>query len=272
MECVSGLEGSELVAADADLAPGRERRMLAELLDRRLSGEPIQYVLASWSFRGHDLFVDRRVLIPRPETEQTVEYALAELSRSGIERGRRDPWRGTDTAYDVADLGTGSGAIAVALAAELPGAAVWATDDDEGALAVARANAAGAGSIATRVRLVHGSWFAPLPVELRGRLRLAVSNPPYVSAADWRELPAEVREHEPRTALVAGLTGLEAIEAVVAEAPAWLEPGGGLVVEIGETQGAAAGGLADRAGLVDVAIHPDLAGRDRVLVAHQPGT
>ncbi len=270
LECVSGLEGSELAAGDAEPASSRERRRLGELLDRRLAGEPIQHVLASWSFRGHDLFVDPRVLIPRPETEQVVESALVALSDSGVERGRRDPWRGTDTAYDVADLGTGSGAVAIALAAELPGAAVWATDVDGEALAVARANVAGAGSVATRIRLLFGSWFDALPAELRGRVRLIVTNPPYVAEAEWPHLPAEVRDHEPRSALVAGPSGLEAIAAIVADAPVWLGPDGLLVVEIGETQAGAARALAIDAGFVDVVVHLDLAGRDRVLVARRP--
>jgi len=159
---------------------------------RRESGEPLQYVLGSWAFRSLELMVDPRVLIPRPETEQVVEVALGEIRR------HRRPV--------VADLGTGSGAIALSVVAEVAGAQVWATDTSEAALAVARANLAGlAGMAATRVRLARGSWFSALPAELRGRLSVVVSNPPYVADAEVASLPAEVAEWEPREALVGRL-------------------------------------------------------------------
>jgi release factor glutamine methyltransferase len=216
----------------------------------------VQYVLASWGFRTLDLLVDRRVLIPRPETEQVVDVALEAV------RARPRPWL-------AADLGTGSGAIALSLAAELPPGSVevWATDVSSDALAVARANLAGLGRPGAAVRVAHGSWFGALPPDLEGRLDLVVSNPPYVAAHE--ELPREVVAWEPHGALVSGPTGLEAVAEVVAGAARWLAPGGSVVVEVGETQGAAARRLAEGAGLVDVRVVADVAGLDRILHARR---
>jgi release factor glutamine methyltransferase len=238
------------------------------MVQRRIAGEPLQYVLGEWEFRGIDLFVDPRVLIPRPETEITAQVAIDAARRLGARTGPADPWAGASTEYTVVDLGTGSGAIALALANELPDAEVWATDASEDALAVARANLAGAGVGATRLRLAHGEWFGALPDDLRGTLRVVVSNPPYVSEAEVRDLPPEVVDHEPRAALVSGPTGMEAIEHLLQEAVHWLETGGGLVIEIAPHQAEAARDLARDAGYEDVEVIADLTGRDRVLVAH----
>jgi release factor glutamine methyltransferase len=242
-------------------------RAVDEMVARRLAGEPLQYVLGSWSFREHELLVDRRVLIPRPETETTAQVAIDEAARLGARTGPADPWAGGEAAYAVADLGTGSGAIAIALVAELPEAEVWATDVSDDALAVARANLAGAGSTSTRVRLASGSWFDALPADLRGRLRLVVSNPPYIAESEVDDLAPEVARHEPRLALVSGPTGLEAIEHLVTAALDWLEPTGVLVVELAPHQADDALRLASAAGYGEVRVERDLAGRDRVLVA-----
>jgi release factor glutamine methyltransferase len=219
------------------------------MLERRSSGEPLQYVIGGWAFRHLDVMVDRRVLIPRPETEIVVEHALAVIDALGATR--------------VVDLGTGSGVIALSLAHERPGVEVWATDASPGALDVARANLAGVGRAATRVSLAEGSWFAALPPALRGALDVVVSNPPYVATGD--PLPPEVAAWEPKEALVSGPTGLEAIEAILRDAPEWLRPRGAVVLEIGETQGDAAQLAA--ASFDEVRIERDLAGRPRVLVA-----
>jgi len=267
VEHVSGYAGAELVVSEGEAATARGAEHLEAMLARRAGGEPLQYVLGEWPFRDLDLLVDSRVLIPRPETEVTAEVAIEEAERLGARRGAPDPWAGTATTYAVADLGTGAGALALALASELPDAEVWATDVSEEALAVARANLAGAGQPAVRVRLVRGEWFVPLPAALRGRLRIVVTNPPYVAEGELARLAPEVREHEPRDALVSGPTGLEAIEAIVAEAPAWLEPEGVLVCELAPDQRDAAIGCARAAGFVEALIRPDLTGRPRVLVA-----
>ena len=269
VEEVAGLRGAELVAEELNPSTRLAERRIDDMVTRRIAGEPLQYVLGSWSFRGIDLFVDPRVLVPRPETEITAQVAIDEAVRTGAARGRRSPWSGTDTSLRVVDLGTGSGAIALALAAELPDAEVWATDVSADALAVARANLAGAGSTATRVRLAQGSWFEALPDEIRGEVRVIVSNPPYVAISEVDDLPPEVARHEPRDALVSGPTGLEAIEHIVREAPAWLEPGGVLVVEIDPRRADRATEIGRAVGYREVLLEPDLTGRARVLVARQ---
>jgi release factor glutamine methyltransferase len=267
LEEVSGLDAAEQIAEASSFATVRAANALADLVDRRLAGEPLQYVLGSWSFCGIDLLVDRRVLIPRPETEVVAQVAIGEVARLGHQVGKGDPWTGALTSYAIADLGTGSGALAIALAFALPEAEVWATDIDEEALSVARANVAGAGTPCVRVRLASGSWFSALPDSLRGRLLLAVANPPYLAGGELAGLDREVADWEPVDALVSGPTGLEAFEAIIAEAPEWLDPGGTLVLELAPDQVDAVTALALAASFRQVEVHRDLAGRDRVLVA-----
>ena len=267
IERVSGYESAELIVAEAEPTTDRARAHLRAMVERRSAGEPLQYVLGVWSFRGLDLLVDRRVLIPRLETEFTAEVAIEEATRLGARRGAPDPWAGGATAYAVADLGTGSGAIALALASELPDAEVWATDASEDALAVARANLAGAGLPATRVRLAAGDWFDALPAELD--FRLIVTNPPYV-AADAR-LPPDVADYEPRSAIVSGPTGLEAIERLIAGAPHRLGAGGVFVCELAPYQGDVATELARAAGFAEAFVRRDLTDRERVLVSRLVG-
>jgi release factor glutamine methyltransferase len=254
----SGDDGSEWVAAlDEPARTGAVARLDA-LVARRLSGEPLQYVLGHWGFRRLDLFVDRRVLIPRPETELVVEVALEEARRIG-------------RPLAVADLGTGSGAIALALADELGlrDVEIWATDASEEALHVARANLAGIGRAGANVRIACGRWFDALPLDRRGRLDLIVSNPPYVAEGD-PEIDEVVRVWEPASALFAGPDGLDAVREIMAGAADWMRPGGALVMEIGGRQADAVTKLASDAGFADAAVHPDLAGNDRVFVAHGP--
>ncbi len=257
--------------------PAEERdRQVEALVARRASGEPLQYVLGRWPFRSLELTVDPRVLIPRPETEQVVEVALAEMNRIGD-----DPVTTGPTLVCV-DLGTGSGAIALALATEagrrFPAIQVWATDASADALEVARHNLellsrrdADAGA---RVRLAQGSWFDALPADLLGRVDLIVANPPYVSVSEYTELDPEVRDWEPREALVApsgagGAGGMADIEAIVSTAPRWLRSGGGLVVEMAPAQAPSAVDAARRAGFAAVTTSTDLAGRLRMLVARR---
>jgi release factor glutamine methyltransferase len=255
VEEASGYEGADLVLALDQEATARCGAYLSVMVERRRTGEPLQYVLGRWGFRSLDLMVDRRVLIPRPETEQLVEWALEEARRRA-KPGRRPV---------VADLGTGSGAIAVSLAAEL-GAEVWATDVSPDALDVARANLAGLGTwAATRVRLLEGSWWTALPTELRARIDLAVTNPPYIGEQEI--LPPEVAEYEPRVALRSGPEGLDAITEIVTEAAGWLAPGGVLVVELAPAQAPTVRELARRSGAVHADIRRDALGRQRALVA-----
>jgi release factor glutamine methyltransferase len=286
-----------------DSRPSEKARLhLHSMIDRRLAGEPLQYVLGHWAFRDLDLMVDPRVLIPRPETEQVVEVALEELDRLASEKGTHPgtetgalpasvtsaglaspagpaasghrPLRSARTAPPVVvDLGTGSGAIALSIVAERPRVRVWATDVSDDAIAVAGANLAGlAGFAATRVRLCRGSWWSALPEELRGTVDLIVSNPPYVATHEMSGLDAEIREWEPVAALEAGPSGLEAVEEILASAPGWLRPGGAVVIEIAPHQAAGAERAARRAGFAHTEVRPDLTGRDRALVARTPLT
>ncbi len=262
LEEASGLDRAQLVGELDSVAPARAAAYADAIVDRRRRGEPLQYVLGRWGFRRLDLLVDRRVLIPRPETEVVAEVAIDELRRL-VPRDRRTPPL-------VADIGTGSGAIALAVADEVARARVWATDVSAEAVAVARANLAGAGSlVGPRVRLLTGSWFEPLPEKLRGQLDLVVSNPPYVAVDEV--LPAEVADWEPTGALVAGPTGLEGIDAVVTGAAGWLARPGTVVVELAPHQAEAAAALATGAGFDDVEVRPDLADRPRVLVGRYRG-
>jgi release factor glutamine methyltransferase len=249
----SGLEGADLIVGLEEPAGLGDATFFYDMLERRLRGEPLQYVLGSWGFRVLDLQVDNRVLIPRPETEALTQMALEECRR-------------LDARLAV-DLGTGSGAIALALAVEWTGIEVWATDISPDALAVAEANVAALGRIGEAVRLAQGSWYDALPAELGGAIDVIVSNPPYVAEFEVEDLPDEVRAWEPLDALVSGPTGLEAIERIVADARLWLAQPGSLVVEIAPHQAAKAEAMARAAGFGSAAVWPDLTGRDRILLA-----
>jgi release factor glutamine methyltransferase len=259
------------------------------LATRRKGGEPLQYVLGRWSFRSVELRVDRRVLIPRPETEQVVEVALAELARICVQPGVSFPTggepvtrSGEDAARICVDLGTGSGAIALALATEggilCPNLEVWATDDSTDALAVARDNRDDLATVdpaaARRLRFTLGSWFEALPTELLGRVDLLVSNPPYVGESEYPGLDPSVRDWEPKGALVAptgsgGVEGMAAIEAILAGARRWLARSGSVVIEIDPRQAQAGIDAARRAGLGHVGTQRDLAGRVRMVMARR---
>ena len=251
--------GSDLPLVLSDPATQGGVARLDRMVARRSEGEPLQYVLGSWGFRSLDLMVDRRVLIPRPETEVVVEVALGELDRLGAR----------DVPTRVVDLGTGSGAIALSIATERVRTEVWATDRSEDAVAVARANLAGAGRAARRVTVVAGSWFDALPGHLRGSFHLVVSNPPYVP--EGAELPEEVARWEPADALYAGPDGTDALRELVEGAGAWLVAEGVLVCELSPAQAPAMVDLALEH-FAEVRVEADLTGRDRVLVARTPLT
>ena len=258
VEEASGAEPGEFALILGELAMKRGVAHFDSMLERRLAGEPLQYVLGRWGFRTLDLAVDARVLIPRPETEGVAELALVEVARAASQG--RDPL--------VADLGTGSGCIGLALAAEHKTVQVICTDISAEAVAAARANAAGLGRPAARVEIRHGDWFEALPLERRGEFDVIVSNPPYIGSEE--KIPALVADWEPTDALIAGPTGLEAAQILITHAHDWLRSGGALVLELGETQLDEAKTLAADRGYVDVAVHRDLADRDRALVARKP--
>jgi release factor glutamine methyltransferase len=259
-EVASGFDGAELTAAMDAPATVRAVAHLDTMVARRRAGEPLQYVLGRWGFRRLDLAIDRRVLIPRPETEMVVDVALELL---GAHLAERLP-------ITLADLGTGSGAIGLALADELPldGTTVWITDVDEAALHVARANLAGIGRPATNVRVAAGSWFAALDPD--SRFDLIVANPPYIADGS-DEVEQTVAEHEPAEALFAGPDGLDALRVIIDGAPRHLVPGGWLVVEIGADQGRAVEALFAASGFRQVVTRRDLAGRDRVVLGRTGG-
>ena len=241
------------------------QRMMAHLdamLQRYAAGEPLQYVLGHWSFRRLDLMVDRRVLIPRPETELLAGLAVDTMHSVVVAESR---------SVTCADLGTGSGAIGLSLALELPRgrAEVWLTDASTDALDVARANAAGLGVSGNGVRFAKGDWWGALPAHLRGSLDLVVSNPPYV-ALDDPDVEPSVRDWEPAAAVWSGPEGLEAYREIVGGTGDWLRPGGWLMVEIGSGQAGTVSALLRDSGLVDVEVARDLVGRDRIVTGRRP--
>ena len=258
-EEASGYFGSEFHEVLDEAVTKRSVAHLDAMVARVRSGEPLQYVLGHWSFRELDLMVDPRVLIPRPETELIVDLAKKAMS--------------ADAHGAIAvDLGTGSGAIGLALAMELPrgSAEIWITDSSRDALEVASANLAGLGVRGNNVHVALGDWYEALPNAIRGRVALIVSNPPYI-AADDSEVEIIVSDYEPHGALFAGSTGLEDLTVIINGSREWLSPNGALVVEIGHRQGSEAKRLATEAGFEDVTIQRDLAGKDRFLTARLKG-
>jgi release factor glutamine methyltransferase len=262
-EVATSLDGA---GYDAALDQPVTERMVAHLdamVARYRAGEPLQYVLGRWGFRHLDLAIDRRVLIPRPETELVAGVAIDLAHQVGSGTKRQGAVR------QVADLGTGSGAIGLSMATELPtdDTTVWITDISEDALAVARSNLAGIGRSAINVRIACGSWFEALPDDVS--FDVIVSNPPYVADGS-PELDVSVSEWEPAGALFAGPDGLDAIRTLIRGAPGHLAPRGWLVLEIGARQGAAVADLYRTEGFVDVEIRPDLAGHERIALGRAP--
>ncbi|MBJ7576165.1 peptide chain release factor N(5)-glutamine methyltransferase [Luteimonas sp. MC1828] len=235
---------------DAPLADADAARFDA-LVARREAGEPVAYLVGRRGFWTLDLTVTPDTLIPRPETELLVEQALARIPPGAATR--------------VADLGTGSGAIALAIASERPQARVVATDRSAAALAVAGTNARALGL--GNVEFREGDWFAPLAGEC---FELIASNPPYIVAGDPHLGRGDLR-HEPAAALASGPDGLDAIREIVAAAPGHIVAGGWLLLEHGWDQGVAVGGLLAAAGFAEVATVADLEGRDRVTLGRRGG-
>lgn len=240
-----------LFAHARDPMPANALADFDTLLARRIAGEPVAYLLGKRGFWTLDLQVTPATLIPRADTERLVELALERLP--------------TDQAMRVADLGTGSGAIALAIASERPLAEVIATDASAAALEVARANAA-ANELA-RVQFRLGSWWQPLAGE---RFDLVASNPPYIAAGDPHLQQGDLR-HEPASALASGVDGLDDIRVIIAAAPRHLHGDGWLLLEHGHDQGAAVRELLGELGFIEVATEQDLEHRDRVTLGCWPG-
>ncbi len=248
----------------------QERALLREHTRRRAAGEPLQYITGSAPFRFLTISVEPGVLIPRPETEVLVSEAIARL-RTSFSLPAKEPADvlGPKMPLLMADVCTGSGNIACALATELPYAQVWATDLDQQACALASRNAREAG-VADCVHVLQGSLMEPFPHELRGQLHAVVSNPPYIPTAVLQTLEREVTDYEPRLALDGGDDGLACVPPLLAQAAAFLRPGGVLAMELHETCLEQAGAHARAAGFADVCIKDDLTGRPRVLLATWP--
>jgi release factor glutamine methyltransferase len=268
--------------AEADwlLEEAVDEESLRAMVARRVAGEPLQYVIGWAPFGPLRLAVGPGVFVPRPETEGLADRAATRLrSRpepaegsgepqggASVDReGSGEPRGGAPVRRVAVDVCTGSGAIACFLAAEVPGARVLATELDPGALAWARRNADRYG-----VELLAGDLDEPLPAALAGRVDVLCANVPYVPSGAIATLPTDVRDHEPRLALDGGPDGLDVLRRLVARAGHWLAPGGGLLCEIGEDQAETGVALLTAAGLVEVAVHPDLVGRDRILEGTHP--
>lgn len=241
------------------------------LVRRRANGEPTQHLTGKQEFWGLEFEVTPDVLIPRPETEHVIEVALDRLAVRERRAGRRQPLTGGG--LRIADVGTGSGCIAVALAKELPAASFVATDISSAALAVARRNAA-CHNVEGRIRfdncnLLAGLLDSPLATGDSPLFDLIVSNPPYVGRREAATLMREVREHEPEIALYGGEEGYELYAGLIAQAATYLKPGGILVLELGHNSFPAVQPLLDESTWIKVAVTNDLAGIPRIIAAEK---
>ena len=247
IEVASGMSRNEQLSSRRRVDAETERRAL-HLAARRASGEPLQYVTGTAAFRHLELSVGPGVFIPRPETELVAERAMELLPHGGA----------------LVDVGTGSGAIALAVAYERADARVLATESSREALAYAQRNA---DRLKLSVELFSGDLLDALPATWKGSLDVCVSNPPYVPVGDRIGLPGDVVDHEPHVALFSEDDGLGTIRKLAAAARDWVRPGGRLVLEVGDRQGAAVRGILEERGYRDIAIGRDMTGRQRIAEA-----
>lgn len=246
LEAATGRHWTALLLG-ADLTTG-EVEAFRGFVERRRSGEPLQYIEGTVQFGPIEVAVDPRVLVPRPETEQLYEIACDTVEAPLV----------------VIDLCTGSGNLAIALKHTFPAATIYATDISSDAVDLARENARTAG---LDVTILLGDLFEPLPDHLRGRVDLIVSNPPYLAEAEHAGLPIDVRDHEPTTALVAGPVGDEVLARIAETASDWLRPGGVIVCEISEFHAPAISG---RFAPLGGEIRRDLSGKERFVIGAAP--
>tara|TARA_Y100000768_G_C23985841_1_gene688782 strand:+ start:2862 stop:4370 length:1509 start_codon:yes stop_codon:yes gene_type:complete len=259
LEETTGVDVGQFPAEESRLMNQRMVARTDALTARRAAGEPLQYVIGSWDFRYLDLAVDRRALIPRPETEEVVGRAVEILTSKGQSLGGKAL---------IADLGTGTGAIALSIAQEVPDAHLHATDISDEALSLARSNLAGLGRAAARVQLHEGDWLNALPEGLKGQLDMVISNPPYISSD--HQLPAVVGEWEPSDALFGGEDGFRHLDLLVREGRQWLRPGGWLILECGSDQGVRLENLLTARGYCETEINLDMSGKQRFVTARRP--
>jgi release factor glutamine methyltransferase len=251
---VLGLDLTALVAQSQATLPRDTATQIAALAERRLGGEPVARILGEKEFWGLSFTLSRDTLVPRSDTETVVTAALDFARRLDSDRRLR-----------IADIGTGSGAILLALLSELPHAVGIGTDIAPGALVTSKQNAEGLG-LGDRAEFVLGDYFSAVS----GTFDIVVSNPPYIRSADIESLSSEVRDHEPRRALDGGADGLAAYRTLCAQSPPHLKPGGALIVEVGHDQADDVAELMEAAGLnVMKPLRCDLAGIPRVVEGHK---
>lgn len=248
---VTGWSRTELVTRDAGRLGAEQVAVLRQMAERRARREPLQLILGVVGFRHLELEVRPGVFVPRPETEVLAGEAIARVPEGGL----------------VVEPCTGTGAVACAVAGEARPAGVLATDVSPEAVCLARDNA---DRSRVAVTVLQGDLLAPLDARLRGRVDVLVSNPPYLAEGDLDGLEPEVSVWDPRGALVAGPTGHEVSDRLLAAARDWLAPGGWVLLEVADTRAAAVADRAALAGLVDARVVRDLAGRDRIVAARHP--
>ena len=254
--CALGMSREELMVAATRKVSVAESDRYEDLLRRRLNREPLAYITGQQEFWSLGFLVSCDVLVPRPETETLVERALKHLAAINNREAPR-----------ILELGTGSGAIAVALASELPQAEIVATEIAPAALAIARRNASRNG-VSNAIRFLQGDLFTALDQELEKEFDLIVSNPPYIPRGEIAHLEAEVSRWEPRAALDGGVDGLDFSRRIIEEAPGYLRQGGAVAVEIGAAIGSLVLALfRNNPAYGDTGVHQDYSGRDRVVIA-----
>jgi release factor glutamine methyltransferase len=254
--CVLGLSREELILAAAKNVSLAEAERYEDLLIRRVNREPLAYITGQQEFWSLNFLVSRDVLVPRPETEVLVELAVGHLAQANNRECPR-----------ILELGTGSGAIAVALATELPRAQIVASEISPAALAIARRNASRNG-VCEAMRFLEGDLFRALDQEIDNDFDLILSNPPYILRDEISTLDAEVSRWEPRAALDGGVDGLDFYRRIAEEAPAYLHQDGAVAVEIGAMMGSVVRSLfKNSAAYADIQVYQDYSGRDRVVIA-----
>jgi len=254
--CALGMSREELMVAATRKVSVAESDRYEDLLRRRLNREPLAYITGQQEFWSLGFLVSGDVLVPRPETETLVERALKHLAAINNHEAPR-----------ILELGTGSGAIAVALASELPQAEIVATEIAPAALEIARRNASRNG-VSNAMRFLQGDLFTALDQELEKDFDLILSNPPYIPRGEIAHLGAEVSRWEPRAALDGGVDGLDFYRRIIEEAPSYLRPGGAVAVEIGAAIGSLVLALfRNNPAYGDTRVYQDYSGRDRVVIA-----
>jgi release factor glutamine methyltransferase len=265
---VLGRDRAWLYAHPEEPINSQELDKFLSLISRRANGEPTQHLTGKQEFWSLEFEVTADVLIPRPETEHVIEVALDRLALRELRAGR--PQKTNGKGFLIADIGTGSGCLAIALAKELPGATIYATDISPAALVVAHRNAVRHG-VEKRIRFLESDLSLPLAADgaNRSAFDLVVSNPPYIPRRDANTLAREVRDHEPGVALFGGEEGYELYAGLIALARRYLKPGGMFVAELGHDSLPAVQPLLDAGQWTNVGVSNDLAGIPRVIAAER---